>query len=373
MEEVKKVRQPNLELVRIVSMLLVITAHLTNHGNLIYYTAYGSASYYIAWFLFGLGFISINLYVLISGYFLVDGHFTTWKLVKMAAQVWFYGFGITMIFWIFGNVDKDVEQLVYGVLPMSSDLYWFASMYAGLYLLSPILNKLIRALTQKQLKCACILGFVLMSVWPNIAYFSAALNTAGGVSIAWFVEVYLIGAYIKLYYTPDFKLTKKILWAIGITVLIPFSRFLIEYLVSTPLGAFGPLDDLLWAYSVFYTYSSILVTISSILVFIVFVNVRIKSKKATSIINTVASCAFGVYLIHDHTYVREWFWNMLNASRWEGKWYYLPACIGTILGVYIVCAVIEFGRQKLFGLWENRPGIRNVCIKVDTWLKAKWN
>ena len=54
----------------------------------------GTASYYLVWTLFGVSFTCINLYLLISSYFLTESRFSLWKLVKMAVQVLFYALGI---------------------------------------------------------------------------------------------------------------------------------------------------------------------------------------------------------------------------------------------------------------------------------------
>lgn len=64
----------------------------------------GTASYYLVWTLFGVSFTCINLYLLISSYFLTKSRFSLWKLVKMAVQVLFYALGITAIYWIFTDV-----------------------------------------------------------------------------------------------------------------------------------------------------------------------------------------------------------------------------------------------------------------------------
>ena len=124
-EEMKKTRQTNLELLRIFAMVMVVTAHLVNHGNMIYGAQPGTASYYVVWTLFGVSFVCINVYLLISSYFLVESRFSLWKLVKMVVQVFFYAFGITLIFWLFTDVPHELKYMVYSVLPVSSDFYWF--------------------------------------------------------------------------------------------------------------------------------------------------------------------------------------------------------------------------------------------------------
>ena len=105
----KRTRQANLELLRLLAMVFVVTAHLMNHGNLIGAAKMGTASYYLVWTLFGVSFTCINLYLLISSYFLTESRFSLWKLVKMAVQVLFYALGITAIYWIFTDVPHDLE------------------------------------------------------------------------------------------------------------------------------------------------------------------------------------------------------------------------------------------------------------------------
>lgn len=369
----KKTRQANLELLRIFAMVMVVTAHLVNHGNLIGAAQPGTASYYIVWTLFGVSFVCINIYLLISSYFLVESRFSLWKLVKMVAQVFFYAFGITLLFWLFTDVPHELKYMVYSVLPVSSDFYWFVSMYVGMYVLAPLMNQLIRALTKRQLECAMALGFVLVSAWPNIFYFSSALNTAGGVSIAWFLVVYLFGAYLRLYYVPDRKFGKWMLRAALAALLIPVSRFAIEALLKTPLGKIGILEDLMWGYSVFFTYSSMLVTAAAVLLFIAFLNLKSPGGRIGAFINTVAGAAFGVYLIHDHYYIRESLWTQIDGAAWLGKWYLLPACIGTIAAVYAVCTVIELIRQGIFYRFEHSVRIAGFFGRMDERLRAVWN
>lgn len=368
----KKERQANLELLRIISMLMVVTAHLVNHGNMITFARQGSASYYIVWTLFGVAFTCITIYLLISGYFLIDARFSTWKLAKMGGQVFFYAFGITLLFWIFGDVEHELKNMVYSVLPISSDFYWFISMYVGMYLLSPIMNKLIRAMTKRQLQCAMALSFLLVSVWPNIIYFSSALNTAGGVSISWFLTVYLFGAYLKLYYQPDGRFGRKFGCACLAALLIPLSRFVIEGLLQTPLGKISILDDLMWGYSVFFTYSSILVSLAALLLFVAFLNLKIRPGRLARWINTVAGAAFGVYLIHDHLYIRESLWTKIDGVSLLDKWYLLPASLGIILAVYGVCTVIELLRQRLFAPIDGNQKLRGFFEKLDEKLKGLW-
>lgn len=368
----KKQRQANLELLRIIAMLMVILTHTVNHGNILYSTTEGSFDYYLAWALFGISFVCINLYVLISSYFLIDGRFSTYKLAKLEAQVLFYALGITLVYWIFGDVEHEVKYMVYSVTPVASDFYWFITMYVGMYILAPFMNRFIRMLTKRQLEFLMAVCFLLFSVWPNVFYYSSALNIAGGVCTTWFLVVYLFGAWLKLYYRPDGKFGKHLLRAVLALFSIPVSRFLIELLLKTPLGNISFLDDLMWGYSLFYTYSSVLVCLAAFLTFIAFLNLEIKPGKAAKVINVLASTSFGVYLLHDHYYVRESLWAVLNMPQYIGKWYLVFVIILAVIAIYLICSVVEILRQFVMRPIENHPRVRGFFAALDGKILKLW-
>lgn len=367
----KKVRQGNLELLRLIAMLMVVTMHVCTHGGMIDLAQKGTLAYYVVWILFGISFVSINIYILISGYFICESRFSVWRLVKMELQVFFYAFGILLLFWIFGNVEHDIKYLIYCITPIISDFYWFATMYVGMYLLSPLLNKFARSLTKRQFQCVLLLLFLQFSAWTNIFYYTSGMNIAEGVSIAWFLVIYLYGAYIRLHYVPDGKCGKWFLLGCGLTVLIPISRFVIEGI----LGAFGGgarfLEDLMWGYSVFYHYNSMLALAGAIVLFVAFLNINLKEGMGTKVIKVLASASFGVYLIHDHYYIRETIWGIINPWAWLDDWYTLPAMILTVISIYGICMVIEFIRQWAFKPVEKK--IKPVCDKVDAKLRKIWH
>ena len=288
----------------------------------------------------------------------------------MELQVWFYSFGILVLFWIFGNVDKDLKYLVYCVLPILSDFYWFATMYVGMYLLSPILNVFAKSITKRQYQCTLLLLFVLLSVWTNVIYYTSGMNIAEGASLAWFVAVYLFGAYIQLYYVPDGKFGKWFLIGGGLAALIPISRFVIEALVSTQLPGARLLEDLMWGYSISYHYNSMLAILGASGLLVAFLNLKMKDGVGARFIKIVASASFAVYLIHDHYYMRETVWDKINPWAWLDDWYLLPGIIVTVLAIYGICMIIELIRQWAFQPLENL--MKPYCARFDSKLRELW-
>ncbi len=213
----------------------------------------------------------------------------------------------------------------------------------------------------------------MVSAWPNIFFYSSTLNTAGGVSISWFLCVYIFGAYIRLYYKPDGKWVSKLILSIALMTALPLSRFFIEWLIKTPVGKLRMLEDLLWGYSVFYNYSSILVTITSILLFITFLNIKIESPTVSRWINIFAGASFGVYLIHDHAYIRENMWTFLKVYSWKGHWYMVPMAVIVTLLLYLAGSLIELLRKKLFLVWERSDKLKGFFIRIDDRMSRIWH
>ena len=81
-----KERNSNLELLRIISMLLIIMHHYSIHGfspNILYY----SSNKYILDFLSLEGKLGVNCFILISGYFMINQKFTIKKLLSILGEV----------------------------------------------------------------------------------------------------------------------------------------------------------------------------------------------------------------------------------------------------------------------------------------------
>lgn len=79
MEE--KERKSNFEILRILAMILIISYHFVFHSNYNYWTINAHDFILRAFWLFGE--IGVNLFMLISGYFLVCSKFSWKKVIKL--------------------------------------------------------------------------------------------------------------------------------------------------------------------------------------------------------------------------------------------------------------------------------------------------
>ena len=206
-----KIRNSNIELLRILMMLVIIAHHyITDNTGII-----GAINLYDSKLLFspkvaltlcigGGGKCAVNVFLLITGYFTCTQNFKWKKVLDLCLQTIFYYGLIYFIFLAFGIESFSIKQL-YKIL-FHLPFYFgesFISCYVALYLLSPFINKLINACNKKELTLLIVILLLLQTVFSTFflnEYFDA---------IGWYSTVYIIGAYIRLY-SNDFMKSKKI-------------------------------------------------------------------------------------------------------------------------------------------------------------------
>lgn len=87
----KAARQAGIELLRCIAMLMVITLHYLDKGGvLIPLSQKQSPAGYAAWLLEAFCIVAVNVYVLVSGYFLTESGFKLKRFIVLAGQILFY-------------------------------------------------------------------------------------------------------------------------------------------------------------------------------------------------------------------------------------------------------------------------------------------
>ena len=140
--EVKE-RESNIELLRIFSMFLIVLFHLGYHGIILSNTFIESNIYInniYLYFINILGKIGVNLFVLISGYFLVTKKKYNYKKILLFwLQILLYSI---IIYLVLTLVFKNNSiRLIEALMPLSYKKWWFATSYFILYLIYPYINK----------------------------------------------------------------------------------------------------------------------------------------------------------------------------------------------------------------------------------------
>lgn len=336
----KKNRQMNYELLRIIAMLMIVCLHYLSKGG-----ALGdpkvelSTNGYIAWLVEAFCLVAVNVYVLISGYFGVDSQsFTIRKPFKIWRQVWFYSVTIGLIMLVTGAVPWNLYQGMTYVFPIVTEHYWFATAYLLLCLMMPFLNAGVEKLDRKSFQWILIVLFVLFSVAKTVLPMQLPWDHKG-YDAFWFVFLYLTGAYLKKY---EIHGGIKWLFVYVSGVFAIYLSFLMLQVVYLKLGKLGDFVSYSYSYNYLFTY------VAAVGLFLSFANVgKNWGEKTKKVISTLAGATFGVYLIHEHVELRG-LWKTLfhceeYAQRSTGM--FLLHMIGTVGVVYAGCTMIELIRQ----------------------------
>ena len=298
---VKKPRMANLELLRCIAMMMVVTLHYLGKGNLLgdltqeTMTGAGIA----AWVLEGFCLVAVNVYMLISGYFLCESSFKPSRLLRLMLQVWVYSVGIGMLARVFGIVplgEADTHYFLTLLFPISMNHYWFMTVYVFLYAALPLIGMGVRRMSKNQLKTALLVLLFFFCLLKSILPFR--LETDGqGYDVLWYLCVFLTAAYIRRFGFPLLgkKARSLCLYAagcLGILAEIALLRF--GYLKT---GSFGLILKISTEYNHLFPF------LASVGLFCLFLQIRISGKAAGAVLR-IAPYTLGVYLLHENIGVR---------------------------------------------------------------------
>ena len=159
MSSLKKIRQSNFELLRIISMFMIICFHYAVHSIDKLENNFNFGSNFIYTFFMSGGPLAVLLFIMITGYFMIKSDIKIKRLIDLEIQVLFYSILGLLIWLIFIKEPITYSELIKSVLPNLSNSYWFFTSYFAIYLFMPFINKFLLNLTENELKK--LLFFVL--------------------------------------------------------------------------------------------------------------------------------------------------------------------------------------------------------------------
>ena len=319
-------RKSNIELLRIVLILMIIILHYFNAdmGGVLGHTIPGSINYYSSHLLESMSIVAVNVFVLITGYFSYKK-----EQVKVSKAI---NLVVIMIFWglllsLLTVLILQPRRIDVGVIEdiiKSATNQWFVVIYSILYLLIPFLNKVINNINKNSYKWLLGIGLFFFYIWPSF-YTKVTLND-GGYEIVNFVYLYLIGAYIRKYHQNDKSIIKSLLVYLLCALIVTVFSF-----------KFGRAWDYCFVFNL----------VGSIALFELFRSINIKHSK---LINQLATYTFAVYLIDVNEFFNKFLYRTLFHSNhyWNSNGMILNLII-SVIGIYIICIILEFLRRLIFG------------------------
>lgn len=335
-DSTKKQRQSSIELLRILTMVMIVAHHFSVHGNFDFpINTITTNRLWIQFIQIG-GKIGVDVFVLISGYFLI-----TSSSVKpnRIIKIWLQMFTYSILIYIFCTSLRlepfNIKNLIKCLLPVTFSQWWFASAYFVLYLFSPHINRALKAFDQRAYLSLLALMTFCWCIVPTVFYETWQCN-----DLLWFIYLYLLAGYIRLY---GIALSLK-----GSTyILISCSLILLTFLSAVFFDFVGlklPFVGMMATF--FYEMHQVPILLISLTLFLGFLKIDIGNNPA---INAISATTFGVYLIHDNMYMRNFLWTKLfkNAMFTDSS-RLIPYSIIAVFVVFITCSLIELIRINVF-------------------------
>ncbi len=345
-----KKRMVNIEVLRLLAMMMVVSLHYLAKGELLEKLAGPlSAKGHLAWILESFSIAAVDVYVLISGYFLVETGFRCRRVISLVLQVMFYTCLLPVLLIITGILPVG-EITFYNILqcifPTNMLHYWFVSAYVLMFLFTPVLNAAVHGMKKKQLQAAIVILLIMESLSKTVIPVRLELDNLG-YDAYWFMVVYLIAAYIRLYGIPflerrEGKGGRAVLCYVGACL----GMYLLTMLIRGAYLLTGQFENFIESA---YGYNHLLTIGAAVALFYVFKNWRTDAQgRLGGLICRIAPCSFGVYLLHEQVNVRYlWpFW--LGADRCDSAFSLLWHWAAAILTVMVIGLAVDYIRGLLF-------------------------
>lgn len=355
---INKERNYGIDLLRIVSMYLVVVLHLLGSADIEAYLPLCSLKYEVAWLLEMLAFCAVNCYALISGYVAINRRRGIANLIVLWFQVWFYSVIIASILSVLYPELVSKEILIKSFFPVITKQYWYFTAYFGLFLVMPLLMYALTNLSKVELKRIIIIGFVLFSILPMLVD-EDIFQTANGYSMLWLGYLFLMGGYIRRYGVFETWSLKKILFIWCVSIIFPLGiKFMIEYISWNYLGILIISRSLT-------KYTSPNVVIQAVVMLISFSRIRI-SRFWKKIISFISPASFGVYLIHSNELVLEKFlFGKLEIFSQYSTVGMVVSVVFSAFVIFSVCVIIDLVRMKIFELVRVKKFANTISEKWE--------
>ena len=333
-------RASNLELLRIVAMLLIVLSHCSTHGigndlpegciNPLTFIDYS-------------GNLGVNLFVFITGYFMVKSEFSLARLLKLLLQV----FICSVLLYVYEcavvhpQQELSLDTLKQVCMPIKFYQWWFVTTYVQLFLLAPFLNVFLTRSSPRKVLSFISAGLLIMLYFRTHQF-----------PLLLFVVLYSMAAYVRLYLPSVDKISSRTCFIIGGGLMVLFSSIL--YLYSNPLPGMKLVPIVRLAITSSY---SLPVMILGLVLFVGFLRLHVPYNR---VINVVAGTTLGIYLIHDCPGLRYYIWRtLLGVHESISTPYTYIHCFLSVMVVFIACSCLEWLRGTLF----NKPASLLVeCI-----------
>jgi len=356
-----RVRNPGVDLGRILGMLGIIIHHILLHGK-------GFHKYRQYKDLYKLNtaiFWHVSTYIFISGYI---GYKSTKysNVLYLWFCVLFYSIAIIKYFTLYKPYKyKQQIKLMY-FFPVLTKQYWYFTKFFGMYLFLPVVNKGIENIKKSEFKIMIItLIGVYIVLKDYMVPHSDIFNMNRGYSVIFFLIFYLTGAYFGRF-KKDRSLIEKTIYNI-IYILIFFNSTILcfilpNYQINNGNPKFKDKFINFLKYLFITRINAIPMILQSITLMLFITNINY-NKFFAKIITFIGPLTFGVYLIHENKIIRAKIMKNILKNYSSHLPYYtvIKIILVKALKIFGKCTIIDYLRNILFRICQ----IRRICILIE--------
>ncbi len=347
-------RDSNLELLRILAMLAIIAHHYVVNSTVTDSFVYDGTTTIQQYFLeiWGMwGKTGINVFILISGFFLCKMQLTLRRYVKLLVSIFFYSFVIMLIFAICDYQPLTMKSVFNKIFCLFRYVNRdFVASFMAFYAFVPFYNKLIRNIDSKSLRYL-VLGLLFYMSICSTFFLAPTMNEP-----VWYVTLYFVAAYIRLYpnrLTENIKIS-SITLIVSVFVAIGVCIGMVYLSGKTGISYFATFKWHLLADS-----NRLLAFIIGLSSFLTAKNIKMGHSE---IINGLAAGCFGVLLIHaSSNTMRQWLWQdvcnvpgMIDADMLS----LIVHAVTVPIIIFLICSFIDHYYKKFL-----EPTLLNLIFR----------
>lgn len=326
-------------------MVIIIAHHFGVHGiNPYFHTSFDGLSwsihdlpwqYIFTQFVCWGGNLGNSIFILITGYFMINRRMNYKKILSLLGALFFYSWIIALILYGAHLIPFSHKNLIKSLIPIWVGANWFVSCYIIFSLFIPFFNYFLNRISRQSYVTFLVIFYSIFLFLPAFKFQSFM----GGGGIPFFMLVYAIGGYIRLYgneYTRRgsyFYLRKA-----GVCIAC------IIFVVAVSIIAGGVLHK----FNLMEGSNGRITFLQVPLAAFLFMSFLTMKPFYSNAVNRIAGAMLGVYLIHDNDLMRPFIWHQLfpNIDFIYSNWY-VAFYAAKVLCVLVVCIGIELFRKKL--------------------------
>lgn len=298
----KKTRIEWIDLIRALAIICVVFCHSTEtiySLNVEYMLSITTSSRIFALIVFTIGRLGVPLFMMISGYLLLDRKYdeersrkfwkNNWLHLIICTEIWIVIYNVFLC--VYHNQTLNLRYLIEEMLfirRVNMSHVWYMPMIIGMYLLFPYVANALQSLDYRKLKLPLLFFSMYSFGYPLINMLSQLYT---GEAMSFQLSLGFSGGWYGIYFVIGYILKKGAFKKISTKVLICTTMVSFAGAVLLQFTLYN--DN--YAYNVWYDCPFILICVVGLFELLS----RIKKVKCYRVIHFMAYYSFAIYLIHN--------------------------------------------------------------------------